>query len=127
MSSTATIGYKDRTGKITAIYTYRDGYPAYTGKILNEQYFTTERIKMLFTFGDLFSLGSHMENNTYSHLHKCEPWGMVKPKELADLNHLHEIAEDGYLYLFDENNPVGWQVFHPLITRTGFQHVTTLL
>lgn len=56
MGTRSAIGMRVATGQITAIYCHWDGYPAYNGKILMENYTDGNKIAELIGLGDISSL-----------------------------------------------------------------------
>ena len=52
MGTRSAIGYKTPNGKIRAKYSHYDGYPAYTGKMLQEHYQEARKIAQMVELGD---------------------------------------------------------------------------
>ena len=52
MGTRSAIGYKTPEGKIRAKYSHYDGYPAYTGKMLEEHYQAARKIAQMVELGD---------------------------------------------------------------------------
>ena len=52
MGTRSAIGYKTPQGKIRAKYSHYDGYPAYTGKMLQEHYQEARKIAQMVELGD---------------------------------------------------------------------------
>ena len=52
MGTRSAIGYKTPEGKIRAKYSHYDGYPAYTGKMLQEHYQEARKIAQMVELGD---------------------------------------------------------------------------
>src|SRR6056300_1043951 len=71
MGTRSAIGYKTPEGKVRAKYSHYDGYPAYTGKMLEEHYTQARKIAQMVELGDqsfleaeIFPKGEHSFNNT---------------------------------------------------------------
>lgn len=56
MATRSAIGVRTVTGQVTAIYCHWDGYPEHNGRILMENYRTTDKINELISLGALSSL-----------------------------------------------------------------------
>ena len=52
MGTRSAIGYKTAEGKVRAKYSHYDGYPAYTGKMLQEHYQEARKIAQMVELGD---------------------------------------------------------------------------
>ena len=52
MGTRSAIGYKTPEGKIRAKYSHYDGYPAYTGAMLQEHYTQARKIAQMVELGD---------------------------------------------------------------------------
>jgi len=52
MGTRSAIGYKTPEGKVRAKYSHYDGYPAYTGKMLQEHYQEARKIAQMVELGD---------------------------------------------------------------------------
>jgi hypothetical protein len=70
MGTRSAIGYKTPEGKIVAKYSHYDGYPSYTGAMLNEHYTQARKIAQMVELGDqsfleaeIFPKGEHSFNN----------------------------------------------------------------
>ena len=66
MGTRSAIGYKTPQGKIRAKYSHYDGYPAYTGAMLQEHYQEARKIAQMVELGDqsflekeIFPVGEH--------------------------------------------------------------------
>ena len=66
MGTRSAIGYATADGRVRGKYSHYDGYPAYTGKMLNEHYQQSRKIAQLVELGDqsfldreIFPKGSH--------------------------------------------------------------------
>ena len=70
MGTRSAIGYKTAEGKVRAKYSHYDGYPAYTGKMLQEHYTQARKIAQMVELGDqsflaeeIFPVGEHSFEN----------------------------------------------------------------
>ena len=70
MGTRSAIGYKTPQGKIRAKYSHYDGYPAYTGAVLQEHYQQARKIAQMVELGDqsflekeIFPTGEHSFNS----------------------------------------------------------------
>jgi hypothetical protein len=52
MGTRSAIGYKTPEGKVRAKYSHYDGYPAYTGAVLNEHFQEARKIAQMVELGD---------------------------------------------------------------------------
>lgn len=52
MGTRSAIGYQTPTGKVVAKYSHYDGYPAYTGAMLQEHYQEARKIAQMVELGD---------------------------------------------------------------------------
>jgi hypothetical protein len=52
MGTRSAIGYKTAEGKVRAKYSHYDGYPAYTGAVLNEHFQEARKIAQMVELGD---------------------------------------------------------------------------
>jgi len=66
MGTRSAIGYATQDGRVRGKYSHYDGYPAYTGKMLNEHYQQSRKIAQMVELGDqsflaeeIFPKGSH--------------------------------------------------------------------
>lgn len=66
MGTRSAIGYKTPEGKIRAKYSHYDGYPSYTGAMLQEHYLESRKIAQMVELGDqsflekeIFPTGEH--------------------------------------------------------------------
>jgi hypothetical protein len=57
MATRSTIGILNSDGSATAVYCHWDGYPEYNGKILSENYDTSDKVRELLAMGSISSLG----------------------------------------------------------------------
>jgi hypothetical protein len=113
MSTRCYIGLKDKDS-VRAIYSHSDGYPAYVGKILLENYNTPEKINQLLDLGALSLLNTEIgEKHNFhdmSHPTWCRAYNRDRddPKEhteaqefLCEAEFLMSCKED-YTYLFKD-------------------------
>lgn len=61
MGTRSNIGMVHEDGSVTMNYCHWDGYPSHNGKILLENYTTTEKVRKLLALGDLSILGESTE------------------------------------------------------------------
>lgn len=61
MSTRSRIGIKNPDGTITSIYCHYDGYPSWTGAVLDECYNSEERARALIALGDISFLDRKLE------------------------------------------------------------------
>lgn len=103
MSTHAIIAISDGIN-IRAIYVHFDGYPSHTGKILKEDFNTSEKIHGLIDLGDLSCIDSSYES--------CVAYGRdrgekdVFSKSFASLSDLVAYGKSyyaAYIYLFEDN------------------------
>jgi len=66
MGTRSAIGYATQDGRVRGKYSHYDGYPAYTGKMLNEHYQQSRKIAQMVELGDqsflaeeIFPKGAH--------------------------------------------------------------------
>ena len=57
MATRSNIAYKTPEGKIRSVYAHYDGYPENNGKILIDNYDTTEKVAALVALGSISTLG----------------------------------------------------------------------
>lgn len=67
MGTRSAIGYKTPLGKVRAKYSHYDGYPAYTGKLLQEHYQATRKIAQMVELGDQSFLAEEIFPTDKSH------------------------------------------------------------
>ena len=67
MGTRSAIGYKTPLGKVRAKYSHYDGYPAYTGKLLQEHYQATRKIAQMVELGDQSFLAEEIFPTDASH------------------------------------------------------------
>jgi hypothetical protein len=68
MGTRSAIGYKTPEGKIRAKYSHYDGYPSYTGAILNEHFQEARKIAQMVELGDQSFIAPNVfpTNDTHS-------------------------------------------------------------
>ena len=93
MGTKANIGIIDSNGQIRRIYCHYDGYPAWTGRILAENYNTTEKVEALISLGNLSTLDTTLETCSAYHRDRGEPLEIMKGYAFR--------AEVDYVYLWD--------------------------
>lgn len=95
MATNANIGYIEND-IITYTYLHYDGYPEHTGKILYEEYNTTDKIKELIKLGWLESI----DKGEVIAFHRDKGWDFneVKPETVNSLNDFKKLE---FNYLFD--------------------------
>lgn len=95
MATNAHIGYIEND-IIKYTYLHHDGYPEHTGKILYEEYNTTDKVKNLIALGYLDSI----DNGEVIPFHKNENGDYIEiPAETV--NTLNEFTKLEFNYLFD--------------------------
>lgn len=118
MSTNALIGLKISDNEFKAIYCHWDGYPDYTGTILNSRYRTKSKVEKLLALGDISSLGEFIDHTKTGddsfttiayHRDRGEELQRAshylfnktsyKPKSETDMHYLGI----EYLYIFDPN------------------------
>lgn len=67
MGTRSAIGYKTAEGKVRAKYSHYDGYPAYTGAMLQEHYQEARKIAQLVELGDQSFLDKEIFPTDSSH------------------------------------------------------------
>lgn len=60
MATRSRIGIEKEDGTIRSIYCHWDGYPAYNGRILLENYTNREKVEKLIALGDISVLGKEL-------------------------------------------------------------------
>lgn len=95
MATNANIGYIEND-IITYTYLHYDGYPEHTGKILYEEYNTTDKVKELIKLGWLESI----DKGEVISFHEDKGWDYneVQPETVNTLN---EFTKLEFNYLFD--------------------------
>jgi len=105
MATRSVIAKLDDKG-IQAIYCHNDGYLSNNGKILDQHYQNDVKVDNLIIQGDCSSLKDTIEDTTFYHRDKKEPYSRVKAVNLNDekalLKHAFEFcdAEVVYMYAF---------------------------
>ena len=95
MATNAHIGYIEN-GIITYTYLHYDGYPEHTGKILYEEYNSTDKLKELIKLGWLESI----DTGEVIAFHRDKGWDFneVQPETVNTLN---EFTKTEFNYIFD--------------------------
>ena len=73
MSTRSNIGYMEN-GKLTYIYCHFDGYLDGVGYTLLDNYNTLEQVKELVAMGDASSVDETLDESTFYHSWRDEPW-----------------------------------------------------
>ena len=119
MSTNATIGIKNEDGTIRSVYLHWDGYPSYTGKMLNENYLDREKVEKLINLGNLSYLAKEVEP-TKAHsfeqpqrdvtvaYHRDRGEDYNPPSVDLDINEFKKNCEQ-YAYLFTLDNR--WEMY----------------
>ena len=136
MSTRSYIGRWNEDGKIDFIYAHWDGYPSNNGRILQDHYKDTEKIKELISLGSLSSLGERIhptnpkrhtfdyeedENGRYHAIREedvCLFYGRDRgDDDVAPItkNTVEEVFEEGdgwieFIYLWDGSS---WTAYSP--------------
>ena len=124
MSTRSAIGIKNKKGEVKAIYCHFDGYPEYVGKVLVENYDTTEKVEELLALGDLSSLGERVkpnENETHTFensvddvtvaYHRDRGEELIAARTYSSIGKFIRAFEDAwceFFYVFDNNE---WYVY----------------
>lgn len=117
MGTRSRIGYvNSENGFITSAYCHWDGYPSNNGKILLENYTSTEKVRQLVDQGDMSSLGEKCtkpEGHTFdtpvdgytTYYGRDRGETGVKAKTSVSKEKFVDLTEDSggeYAYLFDD-------------------------
>ena len=103
MATRSIIAKLDETG-VQAIYCHNDGYLSNNGKKLDQHYADEVKVDNLIAQGDCSSLRDTIEDTTYYHRDKKEPYSRVKAvnlnNEKALLKHAFERCDAEFVYMF---------------------------
>ena len=103
MATRSIIAKLDETG-VQAIYCHNDGYLSNNGKILDQNYADEVKVDNLIAQGDCSSLRDTIEDTTFYHRDKNEPYSRVKAvnlnNEKALLKHAFERCDAEFVYMF---------------------------
>ena len=103
MATRSIIAKLDETG-VQAIYCHNDGYLSNNGKILDQHYQNEVKVDNLIAQGDCSSLRDTIEDTTFYHRDKNEPYSRVKAvnlnNEKALLKHAFERCDAEFVYMF---------------------------
>ena len=114
MATRSTIAIKDGEN-IRSIYAHWDGYPSHNGKILLDNYNTTETVKDLIDGGDISVLKEDTNQTEYYGRDRKESGVGAQTTSAKDYKELHQ----EYNYLFDPDSQT-WTV-------TGYEYDNTPL
>ena len=118
MATRSIIAKLDDKG-IQAIYCHNDGYLSNNGKKLDQHYANEVKVDNLIAQGDCSSLRDTIEDTTFYHRDKNEPYSRVKAVNLNDDIQLIEHAFQkcdaelvymfafGYWYVYDNSDKIG--------------------
>lgn len=86
MSTRCRIGIQNEDGSIDNIYSHSDGYPAYVGKMLFENYQNPEKIRELMALGDVSILRAEIgEKHPFDEEYEIHPtWTRVYHRDRND-------------------------------------------
>ena len=103
MATRSIIAKLDDKG-VQAIYCHNDGYLSNNGKILDQHYQNDVKVDNLIIEGDCSSLKDTLEDTTFYHRDKKEPYSRVKAvnlnNEKALLKHAFERCDAEFVYMF---------------------------
>ena len=103
MATRSIIAKLDETG-VQAIYCHNDGYLSNNGKKLDQHYADEVKVDNLIAQGDCSSLRDTIEDTTFYHRDKNEPYSRVKAvnlnNEKALLKHAFERCDAEFVYMF---------------------------
>ena len=103
MATRSVIAKLDETG-VQAIYCHNDGYLSNNGKKLDQHYADEVKVDNLIAQGDCSSLRDTIEDTTFYHRDKNEPYSRVKAvnlnNEKALLKHAFERCDAEFVYMF---------------------------
>ena len=103
MATRSVIAKLDETG-VQAIYCHNDGYLSNNGKKLDQHYADEVKVDNLIAQGDASSLKDTIEDTTFYHRDKKEPYSRVKAvnlnNEKALLKHAFERCDAEFVYMF---------------------------
>ena len=103
MATRSTIAIKTEDG-IKAIYAHWDGYIEHNGRILREQYKTTEQVNALVELGDISQLGLDLDLTVAYGRDKGDAMTDVEPQTFESIAEWVEYFAGSYCefyYLFD--------------------------
>jgi len=118
MATRSIIAKLDDKG-VQAIYCHNDGYLSNNGKILDQHYHDVNKVDELLLLGDCSSLKDTIEDTSFYHRDKKEPYSRVKAVELKNetklLEHAFEFCDAevvymyayGSWYVYDNSNKIG--------------------
>jgi len=118
MATRSIIAKLDDKG-IQAIYCHNDGYLSNNGKILDQHYADEVKVDNLIIQGDASSLRDTIEDTTFYHRDRKDPYSRVKAVNLNNetklLEHAFETCDAEVVYMFafgswyvyDNSNKIG--------------------
>jgi len=89
------------TGKIQSVYCHWDGYISNNGVLLQEHFNCPDKVKELFSHGDISSLGDSIDSCVFYHRDRNEKLNLRK--ELTMEEFVSEIGEYDYAYLMSNH------------------------
>ena len=103
MATRSIIAKLDDKG-VQAIYCHNDGYLSNNGKILDQHYKDEVKVDNLIAQGDCSSLKNTIEDTTFYHRDKNEPYSRVKAVNLNDdiqlIEHAFQKCDAELVYMF---------------------------
>lgn len=135
MATRSYIGKANTDGSVTYIYCHFDGYPSHNGKILVENYNTTEKVSALLKLGDLSILGKEIGQKQDFDDRKThnDDWCLAYGRDRGEYNTdieaksgvLQEIIGDqDYTYIFDRGKWRCWQREKEIQLEEAIQLIT---
>lgn len=114
MSTNCAIGILEKD-IVKVVYCHYDGYPDYTGKILQEHYTSIDKVRKLIALGDISQVGETLTKTVAYHRDHGEEY---KEPFKIKLFQLHQVSWGSYMYIFDVNNGV-WRSFKAIRRTNG--------
>lgn len=137
MATRSAIGYETADGRIRAKYSHWDGYPEYTGKVLEEHYQDDQKIREMVELGDQSVLGEEIypqgdhdfespEDNVTVFYGRDRGEQNFDPREFADPAEMEEHYRNSWVeYLYVRMNDV-WMM-RPVDSAQPWQAVGDVL
>jgi hypothetical protein len=103
MATRSRIAIENQDGSVTSVYCHWDGYIKTNGVILDENYYTKDKVEELIALGDLSSLDETI-NRTVAY-HRDQGDDLIQ----TPFNNVEELFEDGfrsgveYIYCFTKD------------------------
>lgn len=119
MGTQSTIGVKNESGSVTAIYCHWDGYPEHNGRILRDYYNTPAKIAKLMKLGALSSLRAEI-GRKHKWDDNTKPWCKSykrdrgerrpanEPQVYDNVEDYRSEADGNYLYLWNGSKWICW-------------------